>query len=215
MQSLPSFTDIQNRSYPNVLKNDKWVFSFSNIPTLPYYRDMKYFDSYIKSFTLPGYSVPITNIDMEKGFQFRQPMGGMDVNRNFTDITIEFNVSEDMLNYLTIWKWIFNLRNGTEVPKDSPLRHYSCGIGTLSLLDNLKRPVAKYHFTHMLPSDLTSLNFVSGQTEDLTFTVTFKYEEFGFELFDPLNGGSNPTAPTIVSQCGIVTPINTQVEIAE
>ena len=54
----------------------------------------KAINSYIKSFTLPNYNISVTNIDTPFGIQQRNPMGGQDINRNFSDIAIEFTISD-------------------------------------------------------------------------------------------------------------------------
>lgn len=207
---VTDFNKITNRSYPNTLTNDKWIFTFSNIPTLPNMSEMRYFDSYVKSFLIPDYNLDMINIDTPLGFMVRHPVGGVKANTGLSQIQVEFKVSEDMLNYLTIMKWIHNIRYGEITPTYSNLlRLYCCDVGTLSVLDNQKRPVVNMKFTKMLPSTLGSLQLVTGAADEVTFNVNFTYEEIEYDLKDPMIGGTNPSAPELISPCSAVAqPVN-------
>lgn len=203
---VTDYKKIQNRAFPNTLTNDKWVFSFSNIPTLPTTSDMRYFDSYIKSFTLPDYNLDMMYIDVPLGFQQRHPVGGVKANTGLSQIQVDFKVSEDMLNYLTMMRWIYNIRYGQLENKQNDLiRLYCCNVGTLTMMDNKKRPVANIRFTKMMPSTLSSLPLVGGSADEVIFTMNFTYEEIEYELKDPMVGGANPTAPEVVSPCSAVS----------
>jgi hypothetical protein len=144
------------------------------------------------------------------GFNIRHPQGGQKANTNLGQIQLEFKVSEDMLNYLTVMRWIYNIRYGElENPRSELIRLYACDYGTLTLMDNEKRTVANLRFSKLLPSNLSSLNLVTGAAEEITFSVSFTYEEIEYELKDPAIGGTNITAPTVISPCGVsATPLS-------
>lgn len=202
--SETDFKNITYRAMPNVLQSDKWVFSFSNIPTLPDMYDMRYFDSYIKSFVLPDYNVETINIDGPFGYTIRHPLGGSYPNKGLSQLQVEFKVSEDMLNYLVMFEWMKKLRYGdTNQSPDQLFRMFDCKAAHLTTLDNQKRETARIKFTRLLPSSLSSLQMTYDQSSELSFTVNFSYEEISYELLDPMVGGSNPTAPETVSPCGV------------
>lgn len=198
------YKNITYRAMPNVLQSDKWVFSFSNIPTLPDMYDMRYFDSYIKSFVLPDYNLSTINVDGPFGFMVRHPLGGSYPNKDLSQLQVEFKVSEDMMNYLVMMQWMRKLRYGdTNQAPDELFRMFDCKAAHLTVLDNQKRPTAEIKFTRLLPMSLSSLQFVYEQSSELSFTVNFSYEEVSYSLKDPMSGGSNPTAPETISPCGV------------
>ena len=162
---------------PNVLQSDKWVFSFSNIPTLPDMYDMRYFDSYIKSFVLPDYNLETINIDGPFGYVIRHPLGGSYPNKALSQLQVEFKVSEDMMNYLVMFNWMKKLRYGdTEQSPDRLFRMFDCKAAHLTVLDNQKRPTARIKFTRLLPASLSSLQMTYDQSSELSFTINFTYE---------------------------------------
>ena len=202
---VTDFREVQNRAFPNTLQNDKWLLTFSNIPGLPDMSEMRYFDAYIKSFTIPDYSLDMMNVEVF-GFSIRHPIGGVKANTNLGKLQIEFKVSEDMLNYLTIFKWMRDIRYGeiTQQHPDDLLRLYACKVATVTMMDNKKRPIANLRFTKLLPESLSSLPLVMGNSDEVTFSVSFSYEEIEYDLKDPMIGGINPSAPELVSPCGMV-----------
>ena len=208
---VTDYREVQNRAFPNTFQNDKWLLTFSNIPGLPDMSEMRYFDAYIKSFVLPDYNLDMISVDTPFGFVVRHPQGGVKANTGLSQLQVDFKVSEDMLNYITIMRWIHDIRYG-EIPNSDTelLRLYACNVATLTLMDNKKRPVADIRFTKLLPASLSSLQLVMGNSEEVIFTVNFTYEEIQYNLKDPMAGGTNPTAPEIVSPCSAVAqPIDT------
>lgn len=200
-----NFGEVTNRAFPNVAHGDKWIFTFSNIPTLADMSEMRYFDSYIKSFSLPNYDVGTINVEGPFGFVVRHPLGGVKANTDLAPISMEFKASEDLYNYITMMKWIHNLRYGSTDQKPEDLfRLYACMVGTLTMMDNQKRPVAEIRFTKLLPTSLGSLSLTNGTTDELLFSVTFSYEEVDYYFHDPLVGGINPTAPELISPCSAI-----------
>lgn len=206
------YKTITYRAFPNVLQSDKWVFSFSNIPTLPDMVDMRYFDSYIKSFVLPDYNLETINIDGPFGWQIRHPLGGSFPNKNLSQIQVEFKVSEDMLNYMVVLDWMRRLRYGdTEQEPGELFRRFDCNAAYLQVLDNQKRVTTEIKFTKLLPSSMSSLSLAYETSSELSFTVNFSYEEVLYSMKDPMVGGANPTAPETISPCGVsavpLTPV--------
>jgi hypothetical protein len=207
---VTDYREVQNRAFPNTFKNDKWLLTFSNIPGLPDMSEMRYFDAYIKSFTMPDYNLEMINVE-SFGFNIRHPLGGMKANTQLSQLQVEFKVSEDMLNYLTVFKWMRDIRYGEiDTTRSDLLRLYVCEVATLTMMDNKKRSVADIKFTKLLPASLSSLPLTMGSSEEVSFTVNFTYEELKYDLKDPMIGGANPTAPETISPCGVsAQPLST------
>jgi len=197
-------------SFPNVLHSDKWKITFSNIPSLDDMSEMRYFDNYVKSCTIPNYSMGQIISKHPLGFDIRHPLGGMKINQDLNQINLTFKLSEDMYNYLILFKWIQQLRYGQIDPRhDDFFRKYVIKKLVISMLDNQKRTVAELHFTNLFLLDLGSLDLNFGSTDELAFTTSFSYEEILYDIKNPLEGGKELDAPENIIECGTSgVPVN-------
>jgi len=192
-----------NGFFPNVLHGDKWKVIFSNIPSLDDISYMKYFDNYVKSCTIPAYTIGEIISQLPEGFQIRHPLGGMKKNQELGQINITFKLSEDMYNYLILFTWIKQLRYGKINPKHNGyFRDYNIKKLIISMLDNQKRVVANLIFTNAFLMELGSLDLTYGSTDELSFTCTFSYEEILYDIKNPMIGGIDISAPINVIECG-------------
>lgn len=191
------------RAFPNLFHNDKWIPTFSNIPTVSDNSDMRYYDNYVKSFIVPDYNLDEIYSDGTGGFRIRHPKGGMWPNKDLSQLQIEFKLSEDMLNYLLFFKWMRQIKYGEINDSHTDFfRKYTIKKLILSILDNQKRTVANLIFTELFLLNLSSMQLTMGSSEEVVFTCNFSYEEILYELKDPSVGSSNPTTPSIVEPCG-------------
>jgi hypothetical protein len=196
--------------FPNVLHGDKWKLTFSNIPTLDDNNDMRYFDNYIKSCTLPNYTVGEILSQLPMGMQIRHPLGGMKRNQDLAPLNVSFVVSEDMYNYITLFKWMQQIRYG-QINKNHTdfFRKYTIKRIILTFLDNQKRDVAEMVFTNVFVSDIGALDLIYGQTDELSFTCNFVYEEIFYNIKNPMSGGKELETPEPIIECGTSgVPIN-------
>ena len=93
---------------------------------------------------------------------------------NFGDLSITFNVTEDMDNYLEMFNWMHRLvDSGTDQSEDAEL----------IILNSHSNPVKKIHFSDVFPIALSELAFDTqgGEVEYLQATVTFAYSTFEFK----------------------------------
>ena len=189
--------------FPNTLHNDKWYFTFSNIPTITDLKDMRYFDNYVKSFILPDYNMDIIYSEMPGGFRIQQPKAGLWKNKDLSQVQIEFKVSEDMRNYLFFFKWMQQLKYGQlNSSYEGWIRKYNINRGILSILDNQKRETVNVSFTEMFLLNLSSIQLTMGSSEEVTFVCNFSYEEILYEQKDVMIGGTRLTAPSLEIPCG-------------
>lgn len=176
----PVGTQIENR---NFLAPTGFLFQVNKAPKVSYFGkkvnipalsfDSANYSNYLKNIPLPG-----TQID-------------------FTDLTLEFLVDENLENYMEIQTWIrgigfpeslsetynWQLRKGDSAeqqnalnqPDRSQLQLYS--DGTLTILDSMNNAKFKVKFQNMFPVALSTLEFDATQTDLQYFTasVTFKY----------------------------------------
>jgi hypothetical protein len=153
------------------------------------------------SFTCQSANLP----DMQLGFA-TQPTPFVDIPTigdkiNFGEFTIRFLVSEDMSNYLELYRWLLALgfpkdysqfRAFTEKrPSRFPFVTKTSGKeevlaysdGTLTILDSTNNPKVNIIFKNLFPISLQSLDFdIASQTvEYFTAIATFKYTIFEVE----------------------------------
>jgi hypothetical protein len=120
---------------------------------------------------------------------------------NFGDFTIRFIVSEDMKNYLELYRWLIALgfpkdynqfKNFAGVrPSSFPFVTKTNGTSevlaysdaTLTILDSTNNPKVNIIFKNLFPISLQSLDFdIASQTvEYFTAIATFKYTIFEVE----------------------------------
>lgn len=101
----------------------------------------------------------------------------------FGDLDLSFIVDEDMKNYLTIWKWIYQ-NNLAEDFDDQKYPDYS--QARLQILNSNFNPNIIVVFENIFPTELTELSFdVEDQdVEYLTATSRFKFTKYYFTNAD-------------------------------
>jgi len=189
--------------YPNNFRNDKWILTFSNIPTVKDRHDLRLFDNYIKSLTLPDYNMGQIISNGEFGFDIRHPQAGMLINRDLSQLQVEFKLSEDMQNYLYLFKWMLELKYGQldNGNYQGKIRDYNIKAMHLHLLDNQKRTTAIIKFTNAFLLTLSSMPLTFGTSDEVTFTCNFSYEEITYTQKDPMTGGETLDIPNLHSPC--------------
>jgi hypothetical protein len=153
------------------------------------------------SFTCQSANLP--NLSM--GFA-PQPTPFVDIPRigdklNFGEFTIRFLISEDMSNYLELYRWLVALgfpkdytQFGsfvTKRPSSFPLTTNAKGEkevlaysdGTLSILDSTNTPKVNIIYKDLFPVSLEALDFdiASASVEYFTAIASFKYTYFDVE----------------------------------
>ena len=61
-------------------------------------------------------------------------------------------------------------------------RHNVINNISINTLDNQRRIIGKLNFSHCIPMSIGSLSLMSGESEELTFPVSFTYEHFSLVL---------------------------------
>ena len=170
-------------TYPNLFHGDKWQISFSNLPSLGSIRDMRMYDTFVKSVVFPDYSLGEIYSDI-KGFRIRHPMGGVKANEDLSNLQIEFKLTEDMKNYINLFEWMQALKYGKVTDfndEEDFFRKYYIKSINLNILDNQKRIIAVWRFTGAFLVGLSSINLNMGISEEITFSTNFSYQEIFYE----------------------------------
>ena len=93
---------------------------------------------------------------------------------NFGSLTIRFNITENMENYIETFDWLHNCINEGESFKSD---------GTLLILSSHNNVTKEIVFRDLFPTSLSAVEFSTQQTEVeyLQADVTFKYTYFEFK----------------------------------
>lgn len=161
----------------NNFSSDKWELMFSNIP-VPSTRtaalDVSLYNNFVRSVTLPDFNMETIDSNFKNTVR-RSPISRF--NDNLTQITIEFQVDEDMDNWHNLFQWMLELRKG-EVVKGESYQHNSTIKNVAMIIkDNENRTRSTLYFNDCFIVNLSSLNLQYGSSEALTFSVTLNYEQ--------------------------------------
>lgn len=174
----------QGHNVINTFHEDNWTVSFSNFPVVfkrdrQHKVDLRIFEYFVKNVVIPDSSLQTTNIEHIKGTQY-SPISR--ANMDLPAFSIEFKADETLRNYFYFFSYIKRMRYGTaDIPKE---RDNNIKTVSVSALDNQMRIISKITFTNVLPISCGSLNLQMGSSEELSFPVTFNYEEFRIILYD-------------------------------
>jgi hypothetical protein len=153
------------------------------------------------SFTCQSANIP----DIQLGFAV-QPTPFVDIPTigdkiNFGELAIRFLISEDMSNYLELYRWIVALgfpkdyNQFSTFVKDRPSRFpfvtrldgtseiLAYSDATLTILDSTNTAKVNIIFKNLFPTSLSALDFdiASGSVEYFTAIASFKYTIFEVE----------------------------------
>jgi hypothetical protein len=179
-----SEAEIVNAPSINDYHNSNFLVTMSNMPGIQAEHDMAVFHNFIREVTLPGFSLNTLTTNF-KGEQHLHNVGTQK-NTNLDDITITFKLSEGLYNYFLIANYITSVRyeknytaeaGGPEQMKKNNIKNIF-----IDLLNNEKKPVGRLTYTNCVPVTLSNLNLSYTDTNIVTFTSTFRFEELGFEL---------------------------------
>jgi hypothetical protein len=150
------------------------------------------------SFTCQSANIP----DLQLGFAL-QPTPFVDIptigdKLNFGEFTIRFLISEDMSNYLELYRWLIalgfpdNYSQFSTFAQNRPSRFpfvtktsgkeevLAYSDGTLTILDSTNNPKVNIIFKSLFPISLAALDFdiASSTVEYFTAIASFKYTIF-------------------------------------
>ena len=162
----------------NPLSNVGFKFTLARFPKI---------DFFSTSANLPGLTLGVA-----QGANYWKELPLAGTRLTFEDLTLDFIVDENLVNYLTVHNWMrglgfpesiqdfVDLVTDEENTIDMDLQYTD---GTLIVLNNQFNSVSRVKFRGLFPVSLSGLQFDSKQTdyETLSATVTFKYTLFDIE----------------------------------
>ena len=159
----------------NFLQPTKYILSFNRLPTVQYF---------CQQANIPGVSIdsavfPTPLVDV--------PLAGNKL--SYDEFTVTFIVDEFIQSWNELYKWLLAMGspksleervnyNTLQNSNTSKVSYYS--DANLTVMTALNNPAVRINFHRMFPTNLTSINFDTGQSADtiITATATFRYEYF-------------------------------------
>lgn len=155
----------------NLLRNNGFQFSLLRIPQTAFR---------VVACDIPGISIPPAQAGFPGATQFFP--GG---NAEFEELTLDFLVDEDLLNYEEIYRWItqqkYYIGDDFKPKNDKELGLVS--DGTLVTMTNASNPNRVFSFKNMFPISIGAIHFDTSvnQPDQITCQVTFRYSYFVME----------------------------------
>jgi hypothetical protein len=146
--------------------------------------DTHILDNYVKNVSVPDFSIPMLDSRYQHERQLHpNPIGA----RDLQTMNIEFMLDENMQNYYLFYCWIYWMRFGeacgkTTAKGDELLRMDCIDAIELISLNNNNKIISKMKFKHAIPNNLAQLSLQYGSAENVTYVVTFEYEQIELQL---------------------------------
>jgi hypothetical protein len=177
--STPEDFDLSQTStlIPNTFHNDKFDVIFSNFPSIPDFKDFRYFTNYCQNITMPELIMDMIDVNFQ-GAKTRHPNIPM-LNRQMSQLMITFRLSEDFKNYLLLVDYIRQMRMGTltDAPEDQLISKFYINSIDINLLDNHKRKIAVVSYTKVYPVMISSINLSFGSSDEILFSTNWNFSE--------------------------------------
>jgi hypothetical protein len=149
----------------NLLSNNKFVFTLTGERF-----NNNEFDLTVTDINLPGIQLGIINHGTH-AMVVERPGDSI----NFNNISLEFLVTEEMTEWIILFKWLNDLRNFDGTQFDNSI---VCD-GNLIILSSKNNPTLGFTFTEMYPYDLGEIMFTQeGSGENVKCSVMFKFQNF-------------------------------------
>jgi len=169
----------------NTFHGTNFVVTISNIPTLEYENELSLYHNFIRSISLPGFSIDMILSDW-RGEQYLNP--GSHKNNELGDVSITFQLTENLMNYFYMAQYIMDMRyeySDTNADGgDYRIKMNFIKAIDVDILDNSKRKVANIKFSRCFPTEISNIELDYTNGQEMSFTVTFKFTELNFS---PIN----------------------------
>jgi len=161
--------------FPNTFRNSEFVLSISNFPGISDHDSFKYFDNYIRGVEIPDLTLDTVE-SVLLDYTINHPISQR--NNSYSELTVNFKLSENLMNYFFATRYIQNVRNGINESKDLTDQMAGNLIHkiSVSVKDNQKRTIANIDYINSIVTNLSGLSLTYGEDTEIEFGITFKYE---------------------------------------
>jgi hypothetical protein len=167
----------------NTFHQDQFKVAFSNFPKIydndTKKIDLRIYDYFVKNVIIPDMTQETVSVDFMKAVRY-QPITR--ANDQVPQLTVEFKANEDLSNFYFLWTYVKKQRYGT-LPTPTAFDNTIKSI-FIDLLDNEGLKLGRIEFSEALPLSIGSLSLTTGDSSELTFPVSFVYEDFRLTLYN-------------------------------
>jgi len=171
--SQPSILNMENGDLDNNLSQvNRFEFVFSNLPNITYT---------LNEVILPGLST--NNPEVPTVLNPVYYGGDKTV---FEPLTVNFYVQEDFANYLEIHDWIRAITFPSSFSDRKNLERFegTNHSGFLTINDSYNRPLYRFHFENIMPNNISGLQLMSLDANEIFASATFNYTIYHREKVD-------------------------------
>lgn len=129
-----------------------------------------------QSIELPGISIGEIAVPNPNTY-LKKPGGRVD----FSDLTVEFKIDEEMKNYIEVYDWIIGLGYPENSSQYTAIKNQGVRTeGSIIILTSHNNPSKEFVFEELWPKNLSSIRFNTSETDVtyLTASVTFSFRNF-------------------------------------
>ena len=168
----------------NLFHQDSFDIAFSNLPSITEMKDLSISDRFVKSLTIPEYTLVQILSNGPDGFLIKHPVGPK-ANADLGILAIEFKLSEDAINYLNLFECMMSVKyaSNLNMTETDLFRKYVIKGININIKDNQKRKIATLTFTNAMLINLGGLSLEMGVAEEVLFSTAFSYEELKYNRF--------------------------------
>lgn len=165
-------TNAQNNI--NAFASDKFRIGISNLPTI--LDSVHNLNFLLENFT-KGISIPSIKMEYVQshymGSVINHPVNAD--NQELQSFTWQIKLDESCLNYYHLWSYVQQIKFG-QINSDGPLRKYDIHSFDIHFLDNQRITQKILSFENCLIEEVGGLELLAGNSEEVYFTVTMRYE---------------------------------------
>lgn len=180
----------------NTFHQNDFRVSFSNFPVIEELKsdagivkpvDMRVFDYYVRNIVIPDQSLQTSELSYLNRVQLQPMSRGND---NLNAVVVEFKVDDAFLNYYLFYTYIRQMRTGLVDVQT----FYKNRIREMNVdgFNNAGFKTSRLTFVNLFPVSTGTLSLEYGSSEELTFAVSFNYEEFKVEMYGDTPGYALP-----------------------
>jgi hypothetical protein len=149
----------------NPLSQIGFSFQLARCPTVEFF---------IQKANVPGISLPPAPV-YTPFVQIPEPGDHM----QFGQFGIQFQVDEQMINYMEIFNWITSIAKPRDYTQEIPASQRTSDC-TLTILSSAKNPITQITYSDVWPTQLSALQFDATATDVVYVTcdVTFAYRDY-------------------------------------
>jgi hypothetical protein len=161
----------------NDFNSDRFEIVLSNIPfpTNATRTDMESYNGYIVGVSIPGLTNSSVSSYGPMGVIRYNPMPKF--NQDLGDVTLTFRLEEDFHNWLSLRKWMVELRRNRSVSGEMFLHSSTIKEISIRVKDNQVRNTSTLVIQDFLIKDLSGIDLSYTSSENVNFTITGEYRE--------------------------------------